>query len=196
MYIKKIITSMLISMVLLMSLCIPTMANETGKVISVPIITIDKNTDQKTIDKIIDQKAIDKMKADKNTDQKADGPVNTLGTSVGSAWVIRDGNTTDCEVYITWMGTLNIQGSRFKLLKIQSENYIGRITFGQFGDGSSYYYAFPPSGSYIGNAYVGDVNIPTSETEIYLTCSDLQFYTSQSASWLSSASINGYININ
>ncbi|MHB8073185.1 hypothetical protein [Desulfosporosinus fructosivorans] len=194
MYIKKIITSMLISMVLLMSLCIPAMANETGKVISVPIITIDKNTDQKTIDKIIDQKAIDRMKADEKTDLMAD--VKPLGTTLGGAWVIRDGNTSDCEVYLNWAGTLNIQGSRFKLLKIQSENYIGRITFGKFGDGSSYYYAFPSSGSYIGNAYVGDVEIPTSETEIYLTCSDLQFYTSQSASWLSSASINGYVEIN
>lgn len=183
MYLKKIITSMLLAMVLLMSICLPAMATNTGKtttntgtvttntgtVISVPVITGEE-----------------KVKT-----------VTELGDSIITAYFFRSGDTTQCQLYLNWTGDLNIEGFRYKSIFVQNTNWLNRITYAEFGDGYNYSYAWPEEGGgTTGSVFIGTVYVPTDQTQVYITQSDLQVYVYEAGSWLSGYLGTGNVYIN
>lgn len=183
MHLKKIIESILLSIVVILTLCMPAMASNTGgTVISSPqkvsshIITIN------------DQKAMES-----NANSVKPLSANDL---TGSAGVVRVGDTTTCQVYLNWTGDMPIEGLRFKSLTVQSTSLLFKTTYGTFGDGSTYTYLFPDAAMTSGSIYVGDVQIPTDVSQVYITCSDLQVFDMASASWLAPMVISGTVTIN
>lgn len=83
--------------------------------------------------------------------------------------MIRDGNTTTCELYIYWVGNILISGWSFDKISIVDKN-------------SPYEYSYV-SGSWLnceaktnGSRYVSDVWIPTDVSQVRVKAENLSGY--------------------
>lgn len=162
---KKIISGILMSMVLLLSLCVPALATNstpTPTTVSIPI-TIDKDT------------AAGKTVVKSNISPMA-------GYTYSDAYIVRSGNTVGCNVYLAWSGSIPTNEWYFNSMTLQSTSILFPTTYKTFG--SRY---LPCTGATSGSVFVGYAEIPTDVTKVNVSITNLQEYNMTTASWLSAA---------
>lgn len=187
MYKKKLLTSIILSIVLLMSICIPAMANNAVNTNHLAKATSTQNTNQQAGKFIINNAS--------NKNSKDNITPNDVGAM--SYFVIRNGNTTDCQVYINWTASAPVDAWRLKQLTVDNGSLLWPTVYGTIGNGSTYTDFFPNIASTTGSLYLGDVLVPTDVSEVRITVSDLQVYTlTDNPSWNSVATWPVTITIN
>lgn len=181
MFIKKIISSILISVALLMALSIPAIAADSGKTtVSAPVITIDENTAMgKTIDN-----------SSKNSTSNI-APSASASYTYSDAYIIRHSNTTTCDVYLAWSGTILTNDWYFNSMTIKSTSWLFPTTYKTFG--SSYH---PCDAGTSGAVLIGQATIPTNVSQVSVAIDNLQEYNMTNAYWLSVAWVTTAVNIN
>lgn len=119
------------------------------------------------------------------------GNTSTRGDSILAIFIIRDGTTENCEVYLSWSGTDLYNAWKFTSCTIDNGNLLFNKVYGTISGTTKYV-----SGAAVGTVKLGDVNIPSDVTKARALISGLQGYNMNSASWLSAAIVGKLGNIN
>lgn len=118
-----------------------------------------------------------------------------LLTGEVSVSLIRDGNSSDVQVYMNWSGDFMISGFRFKKLTAKSTSALSSTTYGTVGTGSSYK-TYNVVSSTVASRYITTITVPTSVKKAKITISDLQVYEMVNGSWISGLLASKNITIN
>lgn len=184
---RKILSSIFLAMVMIVTFCIQAMATEIENetYIEVPIVTVNENLNVAEIGKIL----LDSAKTSTNDITTASTPTIIYAT------ITRSGNTDTCHVYLTWSGTDLYYAWRFKSLTIEDTSFLFPKTYATFGDGKTYstYYTGVSS---VGTVFIGYATIPTHVNKVKVSVKDLQGYNLTSGGWLSALTFTGTVTIN
>lgn len=118
-----------------------------------------------------------------------------LATGEVSVSLIRDGNSTDVQVYLNWSGDFSINSFRFKKLTVASSNLLSSKTYGTVGTGKSYK-TYNVTASTVASRYITKFTIPTDVEKAKVTVSNLQVYELVNGSWISGLLASKNITIN
>ncbi len=101
------------------------------------------------------------------------------------AGVGRDGNTTDCVVYLYWEGmSARYNGWRFKEATVSNGSSLNYEEYSSIGNGITWK-TYNVNSSRTGSVYLGEVKIPTSVTRVAIDFDELQGSMSANNDWLS-----------
>lgn len=147
-----------------LDLQIDTESEQTNDYISIPIIDSSENLDDNN----------QTLSDDDVYEYEENSPRYSYRTSVGYA-LIRNGNTTTCQLYIYWTGNATLSGFGFDKISVVASN-------------STYEYSYI-SGSWVptetaakqGNVYVADVWVPTDVDEVRVGDYNLTAYCMEAA---------------
>lgn len=107
-------------------------------------------------------------------------------TAFVGCYLVRNGTTKDCEVFLKWSGDARYNGWRFKKLTITNFSVTNKVTYGTISApaGKTYRtYTVPSSDS--SNVELGSIKVPTDIEEVKCKFDSLQGSTSASTDWLS-----------
>ncbi|MGM0157512.1 hypothetical protein IGI47_001824 [Enterococcus sp. AZ191] len=111
------------------------------------------------------------------------------GPTIIGANIIRMSGTT-CQLYLAWSGTESISSWRANNIKATNLNLIGPATYLNINN-----YFRNTTASLVGTTYVGTMSIPTRETRVRVSVSNLQAYY-LIYGWRSGIINNGIVIIN
>lgn len=113
------------------------------------------------------------------------------------AGVTRDGNTTDCGVYLHWVGMgARYNGWRFKEVTVSNGSSLNYEEYGSIGNGITWK-TYNVDSSRTGSVYLGEIEIPTSVTRVAVDFDELQGSMSASDNnWLSALTTQRMTTIN
>lgn len=119
-----------------------------------------------------------------------------LSTGETSVSLIRNGNTSDVQVYLNWSGDFAISSFRFKKLTAKSTNALSSKTYGTDGNGRSYSTYDLTVSSKVASRYITTISIPTNVKRVKITVSGLQVHEMIKSSWISGLVTSKNITIN
>ena len=147
-----------------------------------PVIEIPENATDEETQKII-QSALSELDSTYETNNLSEGVTQNTA-------IFRSGNTTSCELYISWTGTEYVTAFAFDNFKVQSTSLLSPEIYANIG--GSYIPCHDPGTS--GYAKVLDINIPINISRVRAVVTNPSCCTLDG--WLYGAAINSTITIN
>ena len=128
----------------------------------------------------------------KERERLSEGNIMPLATGVVITYfVIRNGNTTECELYFRINATGPINSIFWKTITVQNMNLINKETY---ASRSEYYRVFTAISNGTGKMF--DLDIPIGETKVYMKASGIEAYAMKEAMWGRLINFNGNADIN
>lgn len=170
---KKLISILMLSVLIISSLGITAFAADTVDVGEIPVMEFESHDEYVAYLESLERR----------------------GPTVISASVIRDGTSDDCELYLNWTGDEFYNGFRYKKITVKSTSALFPTTYETFGDGSAYT-TLNVTASTVGSTKVGDLTIDSDVTKVKVKSTGLQGYNLKAGSWLSATEFSGTVTIN
>lgn len=147
---------------------------EAGKV---TYIETSENVNQEELENIINEQLANISDSDIG---KVITPYGITFTNFG---LVRNGNSTFCELYFNFSGSTLNNAMRYSQIKVQNMNLVNKVTYQTFNAGT------------VKSIFIGGVNIPRGESRAHIEKSGIQLY-SLNAGWNSVYNIGNTATIN
>ena len=148
-----------------------------------PVVELPDNITEDEKQEIV-EKTLDDINNNNNLNTMA-----SIGVAQGTA-IFRSGNSTSCELYISWTGTELVSMFSFSNFKVQSTRLISPTVYSNIG-GSTIYCDYAATSGY---AKVLDINIPTNVETVRAVVTNPACYT-LSEGWLYGTALNQSVTI-
>lgn len=149
-----------------------------------PVVELSDNIAEDEKQEII-EKTLDDIKNNNNLNTMA-----SIGVAQGTA-IFRKGNSTSCELYISWTGTEFVSMFSFSNFKVQSTRLISPTIYSNIG-GSTVKCEYAATSGY---AKVLDINIPTNVETVRAVVTNPACCT-LSEGWIYGTALNQSVTIN
>ncbi len=112
-----------------------------------------------------------------------------------SVSIIRNGNSKDCEVYLSWSGSYVFTHFRFKKMVISNNSLLIPKTYAVIGDGKKFKNFIAIPASKVGSVKISDIKLATSIKEASVKTEGL-YGNSMTKGWLAAYEFSGLVKIN
>ena len=114
-------------------------------------------------------------------EQRQEVEQDMSASAISASWygLVRNGNTTNCELWFNFSGGIICSNLQYSQIKVQNRSILNRKTYKTFAADIKKFNA-----GMIKSVYIGAVSIPTSEKSAHIDATNVLLY-SLSGGWIS-----------